>query len=43
MISPGYMREDKFVNEITRGDKVYLLPEYITGFLLAKNIAMQFR
>ena len=43
MVSPGPMEETMFFNEITKGETEYLLPEYVTGFLLSKDIVMEFR
>ena len=38
-VSPGPLSEGEFVNRA----KDYLLPEYTTGFLLAKDVRMSFR
>ncbi|CAI8035380.1 hypothetical protein GBAR_LOCUS19863 [Geodia barretti] len=43
-ISPGYIEGEKqYVHEITRRDSNYLLPEYVTGLLLSRNINVEFR
>lgn len=40
-VSPGPMTdEEKYINEASG---TYLLPEYTTGFLLAKDVSMSFR
>ena len=35
--------EDAFINEITKRDANYLLPEYVTGLLLSRNVNIELR
>ena len=46
MVSPGYMKEIDFYNEVTRespdGSPTYMFYQYPTAFLLAKDITMDF-
>lgn len=42
-VSPGYMPEKDFVETITSADAHYLLPQYASAFLLAKDIKMEFK
>lgn len=46
LISPGYMREIDFYSEVTKespdGSPAYMLYQYPTAFLLAKDISMDF-
>ena len=42
VVSPGHIEgEAKFINEITRRDANYLLPEYVTGLLLSRNVNIE--
>ena len=43
-VSPGFIQSEKrFVAEVTDPEKTYLLPEYVTGLLLSRNINLEFR
>ena len=41
-ISPGYDLEKKFIDKILSND-LYVLPEYVNGFLLARDIEIEFK
>lgn len=42
-VSPGYSSEQNFVRALTEDSTVsYMLPEYATGFLLAREIDLEF-
>ena len=41
-MSPGPMQEDLFVQELTGKNRGYLLPQYATGLLLARNVVIEF-
>ena len=43
LVSPGPVSggEDKFINAVTTTN--YLLPEYVTGLLLSRNIGIEFK
>lgn len=34
--------ENNFIHEITRKEATYILPEYVTGLLLSRNINVEF-
>ena len=34
--------EDKFIKEIAQEDATYILPEYVTGLLMSRNINVEF-
>ena len=40
-VSPGPLTEAEFVSKIVPGSE-YLLPQYVTGLLLSKNVEIQF-
>ncbi len=41
-VAPGPMSDEiKFIKDIV--DKNYLLPEYVTSFLLARNVQLEFK
>ena len=43
-VSPGTLEgEDKFISAITQPGANYLLPEYVTGLLLSRNINIEFK
>lgn len=43
-VAPGKeLTETEFVQKVTSNNVRYLLPEYTTGFLLARNIEIEFR
>ena len=43
-MSPGQLPgEDKFIKAITEPGANYLLPEYVTGILLSRNVEIVFR
>ena len=42
-ISPGEMTENEFIKELTGANRGYLLPQYVTGLLLSRNVKIQFR
>ena len=42
-VSPGrHFKEADFYNELSRSDVKYKLPEYTTGFLLARKVELEF-
>ena len=43
-VSPGPLEgEDRFISAITEPGANYLLPEYVTGLLLSRNINIEFK
>ena len=43
-VSPGTLEgENKFISAITQPGANYLLPEYVTGLLLSRNINFEFK
>ena len=42
-MSPGPQPEKQFIEEATDATNNYKLPQYVTGFLLARRIEMEFR
>ena len=43
-VSPGHLNgEQNFINKITGVNANYLLPEYVTGLLLSRNVNIEFK
>lgn len=41
-VSPGYAPENAFVDSVNTTAVTYLLPQYATAFLLAKDVSLEF-